>query len=60
MSKQRDKVPERIAIAERWRVAGKKLRTRSPAVFQKMFEMLVTLDDYEEDEPTAIITESHQ
>ncbi len=48
-------VPERIQLAERWRVVGKKLRKRSPEVFAKVFEMLVTSDEEEaEQDPTRI------
>lgn len=49
-------VPERIELAERWRVAGKKLRTRSPAVFAKVFEMLVTCEVGEEAPDTTRMT----
>lgn len=35
-------VPERIVMAELWRVLGEKLRKRSPHAFAKLMEMLTT------------------
>lgn len=47
-------IPERIRLAEEWRVAGKSLRERSPQLYDKLFEMLAVLAtraDEEEVEP---------
>lgn len=52
------KVPESITLAERWRLAGVKLKERSPGLYRKVFEMLVTCGIAEDEDEPASITES--
>lgn len=52
-------VPETIQSAERWRVAGARLRRLAPAVFDDLFAMLVMANTRESDEVEGNITESY-
>lgn len=46
------RTPERKVLAERWRVLGEKLRSRSPLLFDKVIEILAASDDEDEvDDP---------
>jgi hypothetical protein len=52
------KTPERIRLAEEWRVAGKKLRERSPQLFSKLFEMIAVLATRDEEEETDTLADT--
>lgn len=49
MSAQKPDVPERMRLAEEWRLAGKMLRERSPHLFQKLVEMFAVVAKREAD-----------
>lgn len=50
----------RCEMAERWRVAGERLRRRSPKVFAKVFEMLVTSEPDDDAEGEQRIDEIYR
>lgn len=50
----------RSELAERWRVAGERLRKRSPRVFEKVIEMLATSDRDEDDDERLDIDEIYR
>lgn len=52
-------VPEKIQSAERWRVAGEKLRALAPQVFDDLFAMLVMTTIGVVDDDDEKITESY-
>lgn len=51
-------VPEAIQIAEHWRVLGTTLKSRSPQLFEKVFELLV-VSCLSSDDDVEIIPESY-
>lgn len=53
-------LPDRIAAAEAWRVAGDSLRKRSPARFAKLLDMVAAFAVTEPDEGTEDIDEVYQ
>lgn len=53
---EKDPVPANIRDAERWRRAGVKLLEHDPAMFQRLFVMLVTANTAESDEDEENIT----
>lgn len=50
-------VPERIKLAERWRVAGERLHALSPELFERVYTLLALSAVTREDEEK--ITESY-
>lgn len=56
---EKDPVPQAIRDAERWRLAGERLRKRSPETFQRLFMLLATQALLESDDDRDLITESY-
>lgn len=52
-------VPEEILEAEQWRIAGRKLRQLSPALYDYLFAMLVASLPDDSDENRRAIHESY-
>ena len=52
-------VPEKITEAERWRLAGKRLRAASPEMFEQMIAMVVASLPNDDDESDDSMTESY-
>lgn len=52
-------IPESIQLAERWRVAGVKLRKAAPEIFEKLLVTLATCALSEDDDVIQNIPESY-
>ena len=53
-------VPWRIQDAERWRIAGRRLREKSPEAFAKIFTVLAGLALLDADDEECSITERYK
>lgn len=56
---ERDPVPQAILDAERWQLAGEKLRMRSPETYRRLFLLLATSMLLDSDDDGDLISESY-